>query len=268
WLYEPGSLTPSARFEKGKLHYIVSDHQGTPREMLSEEGVLVWAQRLTTWGKAEKSQVIASNNPDYHVNCNLRFCGQYEDEESGLYYNRFRYYSPDTAQYISADPIGLLGGVNPYGYVHNPSKWIDPYGLAGGIGNKGDYIITYRGDTRSFTEIFDKGFETLGPSKDLYKHALDNRAPPSDFVSTTIDPTKTISFATKYGQKSGYMYTMKTNHGIDVNKALGARSPFAAEAEIAMPGGVRAEDILGARAVNADGEMWDYTILNPKRYGK
>ncbi|WP_275385872.1 RHS repeat-associated core domain-containing protein [Xenorhabdus bovienii] len=268
WLYEPGSLTPSARFEKGKLHYIVSDHQGTPREMLSEEGVLVWAQRLTTWGKAEKSQVIASNNPDFHVGCNFRFCGQYADEESGLFYNRFRYYSPETAQYISPDPIGLLGGVNPYGYVHNPSKWIDPYGLAGGIGNKGDYIITYRGDTRSFTEIFDKGFETLGPSKDLYKHALDNRAPPSDFVSTTIDPTKTISFATKYGQKSGYMYTMKTNHGIDVNKALGARSPFAAEAEIAMPRGVRAEDILGARAVNADGEMWDYTILNPKRYGK
>ncbi|MGJ0626527.1 RHS repeat domain-containing protein, partial [Xenorhabdus bovienii] len=68
-----------------------------PREMLSEEGVLVWAQRLTTWGKAEKSQVIASNNPDYHVSCNLRFMGQYEDEESGLYYNRFRYYSPETA---------------------------------------------------------------------------------------------------------------------------------------------------------------------------
>ncbi|MCP9268597.1 glycohydrolase toxin TNT-related protein, partial [Xenorhabdus sp. XENO-1] len=131
WLYEPGSLTPSARVEKGKLHYIVSDHQGTPREMLSEEGVLVWAQRLTTWGKAERFQVIASNNPDYHVNCNLRFTGQYEDEESGLYYNRFRYYSPETAQYISPDPIGLKGGLNPYGYVHNPANWIDPFGLAG-----------------------------------------------------------------------------------------------------------------------------------------
>ncbi|WP_323855279.1 RHS repeat-associated core domain-containing protein, partial [Xenorhabdus koppenhoeferi] len=119
----------SARVEKGKLHYIVSDHQGTPREMLSEEGVLVWTQRLMTWGKAEKSQVIASNNPDYHVDCNFRFAGQYEDEESGLYYNRFRYYSPETAQYLSADPIGLLGGVNPYGYVHNPTGWIDPFGL-------------------------------------------------------------------------------------------------------------------------------------------
>ncbi|WP_407078592.1 RHS repeat domain-containing protein [Xenorhabdus bovienii] len=131
WLYESGSLTPSARFEKGKLHYIVSDHQGTPREMLSEEGVLVWAQWLTTWGKAEKSQVIASNNPDYHVNCNLRFCGQYEDAESGLFYNRHRYYSPETAQYISADPIGLKGGFNLYSYVHNPTGWIDPFGLCG-----------------------------------------------------------------------------------------------------------------------------------------
>ncbi|WP_323858894.1 RHS repeat domain-containing protein, partial [Xenorhabdus doucetiae] len=129
WLYEPGALTPSARFEKGKLHYIVGDHQGTVREMLNENGTLVWAQRLSTWGKAEKSQVIASNNPDYHVGCNFRFCGQYEDEESGLYYNRFRYYNPETAQYISADPIGLLGGFNPYSYVHNPTNRIDPLGL-------------------------------------------------------------------------------------------------------------------------------------------
>ncbi|WP_343076259.1 RHS repeat-associated core domain-containing protein, partial [Xenorhabdus bovienii] len=131
WLYEPGSLTPSARFEKGKLHYVVSDHQGTVREMFNENGTLVWAQRLTTWGKAEKSPVIASNDPDYHVGCNFRFLGQYEDGESGLYYNRFRYYNPDTGQYISPDPIGLLGGVNPYGYVHNPSRFIDPFGLAG-----------------------------------------------------------------------------------------------------------------------------------------
>ncbi|OTA15764.1 RHS family protein [Xenorhabdus beddingii] len=129
WLYEPGALTPSARFEKGKLHYIISDHQGTPREMLDEQGVLVWAQRLKTWGQAEKSQVMPSNHPDYHVDCHFRFMGQFEDEESGLYYNRFRYYSPETGQYISPDPIGLLGGLNPYGYVHNPLSWVDPLGL-------------------------------------------------------------------------------------------------------------------------------------------
>ncbi|WP_323856746.1 RHS repeat domain-containing protein, partial [Xenorhabdus doucetiae] len=145
WLYEPGALTPSARVEKGKLHYIVSDHQGTVREMLNENGTLVWAQRLKTWGKAERFQVIASNNPDYHVGCNFRFCGQYEDEESGLYYNRFRYYNPETAQYISADPIGLLGGFNPYGYVHNPTGWIDPFGLAGDDCDK--YVASLKKNT-------------------------------------------------------------------------------------------------------------------------
>ncbi|OTA19522.1 RHS family protein [Xenorhabdus beddingii] len=129
WLYEPGSLTPSARFEKGKLHYIISDHQGTPREMLDEQGVLVWAQRLKTWGQAEKSQVIPSNHPDYHVDCHFRFMGQFEDTESGLCYNRFRYYSNETGQYISPDPIGLLGGFNPYSYVHNPIGRVDPLGL-------------------------------------------------------------------------------------------------------------------------------------------
>ncbi|PHM66255.1 RHS family protein [Xenorhabdus sp. KJ12.1] len=130
WLYEPGSLTPSARFELGKLHYVVSDHQGTPREMLNEAGQLIWAQRLRTWGQTDRSQVIASNDADYHVDCNFRFMGQYEDEESGLYYNRYRYYSPKTGQYISPDPIGLYGGENPYGYVHNPTGWVDPLGLA------------------------------------------------------------------------------------------------------------------------------------------
>lgn len=46
-----------------------------------------------------------------------------------MYYNRFRYYDCETGQYLSADPIGLLGGVNPYGYLSNPLKWIDPLGL-------------------------------------------------------------------------------------------------------------------------------------------
>ena len=54
------------------------------------------------------------------------------DETSNrqLHYNRFRYYDPETAQYISPDPIGLAGGDRPYGYVHNPISWVDPLGLA------------------------------------------------------------------------------------------------------------------------------------------
>ncbi len=59
----------------------------------------------------------------------LRFQGQYEDEESGLYYNCHRYYDPDSARFINQDPIGLAGGVNPYVYGPNPIGWIDPNGL-------------------------------------------------------------------------------------------------------------------------------------------
>ena len=61
--------------------------------------------------------------------CPWRYPGQYEDSETGLYYNRFRYYDPEAGRYISPDPIGLLGGLNLYGYVHDPLGWIDPLGL-------------------------------------------------------------------------------------------------------------------------------------------
>ncbi|KOP32161.1 Rhs family protein [Xenorhabdus sp. GDc328] len=61
----------------------------------------------------------------------LKFAGQWLDEESGLVYNRFRYYSPVASCYLTPDPIGLMGGLNPYSYVDNPVNFVDPLGLAG-----------------------------------------------------------------------------------------------------------------------------------------
>ncbi len=119
---------------------MVTDHQGTPREIFSEGGQASWAGRLNTWGQMQfwrYREGKAENDPNY-TECPFRFAGQYEDEESGLYYNRFRYYDKETGQYLSPDPIGLLGGLNPYGYVHCPTGWVDPFGLAGGKGNKGE----------------------------------------------------------------------------------------------------------------------------------
>ncbi|MCK9791248.1 RHS repeat-associated core domain-containing protein [Providencia sp. CIM-Carb-044] len=133
WLYEPGAITPTARYQNGKLHYVVTDHQGTPREIFTEAGKASWAGRLNTWGQMQFWQSrdgLADNDPNY-TECHFRFAGQYEDSESGLYYNRFRYYDRDSGQYISPDPIGLLGGFNPYGYVHCPTGFVDPFGLAG-----------------------------------------------------------------------------------------------------------------------------------------
>nr|WP_282555285.1 RHS repeat-associated core domain-containing protein [Providencia stuartii] len=132
WLYQPGAITPTARYQNGKLHYVVTDHQGTPREIFTEKGIASWAGRLNTWGQMafwQSQDGRADNDPNY-TECHFRFAGQYEDRETGLYYNRFRYYDKDSGQYISPDPIGLLGGLNPYGYVHCPTGFIDPFGLA------------------------------------------------------------------------------------------------------------------------------------------
>ena len=62
--------------------------------------------------------------------CPFRYQGQYEDSKTGLYYNRFRYYSPDEGMYISQDPIGLAGN-NPtlYGYVCDSNTEFDSFGL-------------------------------------------------------------------------------------------------------------------------------------------
>ncbi|HDJ1442417.1 TPA: RHS repeat-associated core domain-containing protein, partial [Serratia rubidaea] len=74
----------------------------------------------------------------------LRFQGQYFDAETGLHYNRYRYYDPQTGSYISQDPIGLAGGGNPYAYVNNPVVWIDPIGLAGCASVDADGVLSIK----------------------------------------------------------------------------------------------------------------------------
>ena len=63
------------------------------------------------------------------LNPNLLFAGQYTDDESGLAYNRFRYYDPQSGNYLASDPIGLAGGETPYRYTSNSLRFIDPLGL-------------------------------------------------------------------------------------------------------------------------------------------
>ena len=166
WLYQPGEITPTARYQRGKLHYVVTDHQGTPREIFSEKGIVSWAGRLNTWGQMafwQSHDDYADNDPEY-TECHFRFAGQYEDKESGLYYNRFRYYDKDTGQYISPDPIGLLGGFNPYGYVHCPTGWVDPFGLAGCP------IREING-----TKIYGKGQKDGTPGHDQFSEVIANK---------------------------------------------------------------------------------------------
>ncbi|MFK2350512.1 RHS repeat domain-containing protein, partial [Bacteroides fragilis] len=87
------------------------------------KGELVWEMLLDVYGEVKECHGDRTLVP-------FRYQGQYEDGETGLYYNRFRYYSPDMGMYISSDPIGLAGN-NPtlYGYVQDVNIWLDPWGL-------------------------------------------------------------------------------------------------------------------------------------------
>ncbi|HRI06473.1 MAG TPA: RHS repeat-associated core domain-containing protein, partial [Nannocystaceae bacterium] len=141
WQHEPGTFVPLAKLEDGRLSHIVTDHLGTPKELVTPTGEVTWRARHAVWGS-----LLATDRPG---ECPIRFQGQYEDPETGLYYNRFRYYDPTTALYLTPDPIGLLGGLQPTAYVHNPNTWFDPLGLHlntnSATGNFGVYEILVNG---------------------------------------------------------------------------------------------------------------------------
>ncbi len=105
------------------LYYFQNNHLGTPQRLVDANGTVVWEAAYLPFGKAQVITQAVVNN--------LQFPGQYYDSETGLHYNWHRYYDPEAGRYVSADPIGLAGGMNLYAYVENdPVNWVDSDGLA------------------------------------------------------------------------------------------------------------------------------------------
>jgi RHS repeat-associated protein len=119
----------------------------------NSNGTVVWQWQSDPFGATAAN--TDHDGDGMHVTVNLRFPGQYYDQETGLHYNYFRYYDPSTGRYITSDPIGLLGGFNLYSYVgNNPLYWIDPLGLdpflvgrplQGGAGNFAGHMFVVSG---------------------------------------------------------------------------------------------------------------------------
>ncbi|WP_277344485.1 RHS repeat domain-containing protein, partial [Metapseudomonas otitidis] len=122
------------------LTYLHSDHLNTPRLATNQSGNLVWS-----W----QSDAFGIGQPKTHgstIDVILRFPGQIADAHSGLYYNYFRDYDPETGRYVESDPIGLLDNLNTYSYVYgNPLNYSDPRGLCGVGSSMEIYFDRYKG---------------------------------------------------------------------------------------------------------------------------
>ncbi|MEU0274243.1 DUF6531 domain-containing protein, partial [Streptomyces sp. NPDC006307] len=101
---------------------IITDLIGTPTELVDEQGTIAWHKRSTVWGLTAWNRSADAYTP-------LRFPGQYDDPETGFHYNLHRHYDPETARYVSSDPLGLEPAPNPVAYVTNPHTRMDPEGL-------------------------------------------------------------------------------------------------------------------------------------------
>lgn len=134
WDFEPDTYTPAAQTRRTwvdgataeqvdeEFHAIVTDLVGTPTELVTPDGRIVWYAQKSLWGQTAS---VAGSSAD----CLLRFPGQYHDEETGLDYSYFRYYSPEDAAFLTPDPLGLAPAPNPHAYVPNPLSASDPLGL-------------------------------------------------------------------------------------------------------------------------------------------
>ena len=122
WLYQAQAQAFDA------VAFYQCDHLGTPQELTDMNGEIAWAAEYKAWGYAYDALSKAGRQAG--LKQPLRFQGQYYDHETGLHYNRHRYYDPHSGRFVSKDPIGLNGGWNSHKYVSNPMTWVDPMGLA------------------------------------------------------------------------------------------------------------------------------------------
>ncbi len=118
-------LTADARQEEidRRFFAIATDLVGAPTELIDESGDIAWRTRSTLWGTTAWTRSSNAYTP-------LRFPGQYHDPETGLHYNYFRHYDPETGRYTAPDPLGLTPAPNPVTYVDNPHARADPLGLS------------------------------------------------------------------------------------------------------------------------------------------
>ena len=195
WSYDPASpWTPLAAIEQADggpqadIYWLHADLNSAPLEVTAADGHLRWSGQSAPFGRLQGQTIAgAALREGATYDQPLRYAGQYEDAESGLHYNLFRYYDPEVGRFTVQDPIGLNGGLNLYAYAPNPLGWVDPLGL-------------YRGE----------GERSLGKYHVFHEHTLDSseytmtdkehfsRANESVYRRLQMDPEFKRTMQTKY----------------------------------------------------------------------
>lgn len=196
WLMNPETHTLLGVVRGGTFYGAVNEDLGTPTQLMDETGAIAWQASMDIHGRLSARRGSAAE-------CPWRHPGQYEDVETGLYYNRFRYYDPSLGRYTAQDPIGLGGGLSAYGYVRDPLRQVDLFGLACKVHPpqpdwfvKGVHIEASNG-----VEFLLKGInkkvilDVFGtPAKKLEKAALKEV---EDFLASPQGPQKVLEQARK-----------------------------------------------------------------------
>ena len=199
---------------------------------------MVWAARYRAWGNV--LEVVQQDSPEVVPPDEIgeaqpvRFQGQYHDNESGLHYNRFRYYDPDIGRFVSIDPVGFFGGSNTYAYSSNPISWVDALGLSPCKPNRaeGNGSRTFAAKDPGVPELID-AIEAKFPGK--VRNAEIEVYRPDGTPYTDFDVvTDTHVIQVKVGSGKGIVKQIQTTQsltdlevvGFDAGLLLGKREAF------------------------------------------
>lgn len=219
---------PIATIQSHTVYYVYPDQLGTPRAVTDTANVTLWR-----WDSAPFGETVPNEDPDGDGNkftYNLRFPGQYYDEETGWHYNYYRYYDPKTGRYITSDPIGLNSGLNTYSYVlSNPVNRQDTFGL-----DSGNYMV--RGLTglnvNQLPKTAQEARAMFEPHYNFSSRQLNNAISTVGTITAVgaicaSSPASEVFGTISYGTDLYAAYNA-TRHGASTGEALGEVTPSVA----------------------------------------